>query len=189
MKRDQIIFGSSSCFLVSPVVPMWLHSWAVGNWATAIKLLHTHGHLPNCYINDAPYLLPVSAWTGTQCFLSDIFLPAQLELSALTAIRSYTVQCVWSALSLPCDKQRGQLWPSARLGFPVFPGTLQMLSCWISYTGKCTFFEVCAFACLSLSVQKQHHVSSNGKWEQSQISDSLKIYFRIPQQPSDGGSF
>lgn len=121
----------------------------------------------------------MSAWTGTQCFLSDISLPAQLELSVLTAIRSYTVQCVWSALSLPCDKQREQLSPSARLGFPVFPGTLQMLSCWVIYTGKCIFFQVCAFACLSLSVQKQ----------QSQISDSPKMYFRIPQQPSDGCSF
>lgn len=49
----------------------------------------------------------------------------RLNWHTMFHIDIYAVQCVLSALSLPCDKQREQLSPSTCLGFPVFPGTLQ----------------------------------------------------------------
>lgn len=145
---------------------MWLHSRAVQ--ATVIKLLHTQGHLPKWGMNNALHLPPVSAWTAT-CSREASFCLLTGLITRLCRV------CVFGVIF---HKQREQLIIQHVWGF-VFPGTLQMLS----HTGplkkqeKCTFFDVCAFACLSLFVQKKNSVSSNRGWEKPQISVSLKAYF------------
>lgn len=127
----------------------------------------------------------MSAWTATRwntMFRIREQLSACCRMQPSCSWQLYRAECVWGIIFT--------VWWTAHYFYKfgvsciswnvadaqllnLYTGPLKKQESAPSLTGFCTFESVC------LSVLTQNNASNNGGWEQTQISDSLKVYFNI----------